>query len=132
VPALRVALSVTFESFALRRFDAAGAPVPIDLGLAEYVLAPKIREELLAGTVMVDDEEGEAFPMTLPSSAPLYLNADNQSGGTSRYWRANLAISAKAGAATTPPQIAPRGSSTVTSMTSRGSFAGTRPTKEAT
>jgi hypothetical protein len=112
--------------------DATGPPVPIDLGLAEYVLAPKIRQALVAGTIMVEDEESVAFPMTLPSSAPLYLNADNQYGGTSWYWRANLAISAKAGAATTPPQIAPRGSSTVTSMTSPGSFAGTKPTKEAT
>ena len=41
-------------------------------------------------------------------------------GGISRYWSAKRAISWKAGAATTPPQIAPRGSSTVTRTTSRG------------
>jgi ATP-dependent Zn protease len=65
--------------------------------------------------------------------APPDLRArDDQAGGTSRYWSANLAISANAGAATTPPQIAPRGSSTATRMTSRGSFAGTKPTNEAT
>src|SRR4029079_16677099 len=56
------------------------------------------------------------------------------SGGTppSRYWRANFAICANAGAATTPPQIAPRGSSTETRITSRGREAGTTPTNEAT
>ena len=53
------------------------------------------------------------------------------SGGTSRYWRSNFAIAAKAGAATTPPKIEPRGSSTLTSTTSRGCEAGTIPTKEA-
>jgi hypothetical protein len=47
------------------------------------------------------------------------------SGGTSRYCSPNFAISANAGAATTPPQIAPRGSSTVTRITSLGSLAGT-------
>jgi hypothetical protein len=54
------------------------------------------------------------------------------SGGISRYWRAKRAISWNAGAATTPPQIAPRGSSTVTRTTSFGALAGTTPTKEAT
>jgi len=41
-------------------------------------------------------------------------------------------MSENAGAATTPPQIAPTGSSIETSTTSRGSFAGTTPTNEAT
>ena len=43
-----------------------------------------------------------------------------------------MAIWAKAGAATTPPQMAPRGSSTVTRITRRGCFAGTKPTNDAT
>ena len=54
------------------------------------------------------------------------------SGATSSSTRLERAISAKAGAATTPPQIARRGSSTETSTTRRGSFAGTTPTKDAT
>ncbi len=54
------------------------------------------------------------------------------SGGTSRYWSANRARSRKIGAATTPPQICPCGSSTITRIASRGLRAGTRPTKEAT
>jgi hypothetical protein len=57
VPALRVALSVTFESFALRRLDAEGPPVHIDLGFADDVLVPKIREEVVAGAITVEDEE---------------------------------------------------------------------------
>ena len=48
----------------------------------------------------------------------------------SRYWRSNLAIWEKAGAATTPPQIAPWGSSTETRITRRGRDAGTIPTKD--
>ena len=54
------------------------------------------------------------------------------SGGISRYCRSNPAISWKAGAATTPPQIDAAGSSTVTRITSRGFFAGTMPTNDAT
>src|SRR4029077_6390878 len=54
------------------------------------------------------------------------------SGGTPRYCRSNFAICAKAGAATTPPKIAERGSSTITSTTSRGFATGTKPTNEAT
>ena len=54
------------------------------------------------------------------------------SGWTSRYCRSNLAICAKAGAATTPPKIDPCGSSTVTSTTRRGFETGTIPTNEAT
>src|SRR5436190_2944491 len=53
------------------------------------------------------------------------------SGGTSRYCRSNFAISWKTGAATIPPKIAPRGSSTVTRITSRGLLAGTNPTNDA-
>ena len=51
------------------------------------------------------------------------------SGGTPpfRYCRSNFAICAKAGAATTPPQIAPFGSSTETRITRRGREAGTTP-----
>ena len=54
------------------------------------------------------------------------------SGSTSRYWRSKRAISLNAGAATTPPQIAPRGESTATRITSRGFVAGTAPTNDAT
>jgi len=54
------------------------------------------------------------------------------SGAISRYWSPKRAIFEKAGAATTPPQIAFRGSSTETRTTSRGSFAGTTPANEAT
>ncbi len=57
---------------------------------------------------------------------------DAASGEISRYWSPNVAMSAKAGAATTPPQIAPFGSSIETSTTSSGFFAGTTPTKDAT
>ena len=57
---------------------------------------------------------------------------EGSSGGISRYCRSNPAICWKAGAATTPPQIDAAGSSTVTSMTSRGFVAGTMPTNEAT
>ena len=53
------------------------------------------------------------------------------SGGTPRYCRSNFAIAANAGAATTPPKIEPRGSSTLTRTTRRGCDAGTIPTKEA-
>ena len=59
------------------------------------------------------------------------LSVFGASGGTSRYCRSNLAIAANAGAATTPPKIEPRGSSTLTSTTSRGCEAGTIPTNEA-
>ena len=54
------------------------------------------------------------------------------SGAISSSTRLFRAISENAGAATTPPQIAPCGSSIETSTTSRGFFAGTTPTKEAT
>src|ERR1041385_6340965 len=54
------------------------------------------------------------------------------SGGTPVYCRSNFAICAKAGAATTPPKIAVRGSSTITSTTNRGFPTGTMPTKDAT
>ena len=54
------------------------------------------------------------------------------SGEISRYRRSKLAICWNAGAATTPPKIAPCGSSTVTSTRSRGRDAGTMPTKDAT
>ena len=50
----------------------------------------------------------------------VYSASNGASGGTSRYWSAKRAIAWKAGAATTPPQIARRGSSTVTSTTSLG------------
>jgi len=42
------------------------------------------------------------------------------------------AICENTGAATTPPQIAPRGSSTETRIASRGREAGTMPMKDAT
>ena len=54
------------------------------------------------------------------------------SGGTSRYWSANFAISENAGAATLPPQITVCGSSTATRITRRGRDAGTKPTNDAT
>ena len=57
---------------------------------------------------------------------------DAASGEISRYWSPNVAMSANAGAATTPPQIAPFGSSIETRTTSCGFFAGTTPTKDAT
>ena len=50
----------------------------------------------------------------------------------SRYCRSKRAIWENAGAATTPPKIAPRGSSTDTRMTRRGREAGTTPMKDAT
>src|SRR5439155_12858139 len=54
------------------------------------------------------------------------------SGGVERYCSVCCMIALNAGAATTPPQIAPRGSSTVTSTTTRGRVAGAKPTNEAT
>jgi site-specific DNA recombinase len=132
VPALRVALAATFAAFSLRRWDDLNEPVPLDLGLAAYALVPTIRLEAIGATVTVEDEEGADYVAAIPDTTTFSPGVHYGDGGTSRYWRANLAISAKAGAATTPPQIAPRGSSTVTSMTSLGSFAGTMPTKDAT
>ena len=54
------------------------------------------------------------------------------SGGTSRYWSEKRARSRKIGAATTPPQICPCGSSTITRIARRGLRAGTSPTNDAT
>ena len=69
-------------------------------------------------------------PASLPA-VPEAAQRRRRSGGTSRYWRSNSAIWAKAGAETTPPKIAFVGSSTVTRITSLGALAGTMPTKVA-
>jgi DNA invertase Pin-like site-specific DNA recombinase len=130
VPALRVALAATFESFTVTPLwtGADVPPVHLDLAIGDYALVPKIRAEAIAGYVTTTGEVAVTIPQ--PKRDSLYLNL--VSGGTSRYCNANLAISAKAGAATAPPQIVPLGSSTVTSTTRRGFPAGTYPTKEAT
>ena len=74
----------------------------------------------------------EALELHCGGTLPRGHGAGAASGATSSSTRLERAISAKAGAATTPPQIAPRGSSIETSTTSRGSFAGTTPTNDAT
>src|SRR4029434_204191 len=53
-----------------------------------------------------------------PLEVPVFVSG--ASGGTSRYWSTNWAIRANAGAATTPPQIAPCGSSPATRIAERG------------
>ena len=67
---------------------------------------------------------GERYRVAEPSGVA--------SGAISSSTRLERAMSENAGAATTPPQIAPRGSSIETRTTRRGSFAGTTPTNEAT
>ena len=73
----------------------------------------------------------EREPRSPSSRGYWFVSVLGASGGTSRYCRSNFAIDANAGAATTPPKIDPRGSSTLTRTISRGCEAGTMPTNEA-
>src|SRR3954469_4979537 len=87
-----------------------------------------------ADTIALGRRPGEPYYGPYGVYAGVAVVVPGASGGTppSRYCISNFAICAKAGAATTPPQIAPRGSSTETRITSRGRDAGTTPTNEAT
>lgn len=119
--ALRAALTSTFESFQLRRLWTDDPPECVHLDLSvgyEHALVPTLRPDAITGYITTSGDGEIQVPMPVPATVHF------ASGGTSRYWSANWAISAKAGAATTPPQIV-LGSSTVTRMTRRGLLAGT-------
>jgi Recombinase len=144
IDSLRAALSTLFEGFSLHRLDEASGLVWPELETGDYFLEPKLRAEVVLRpfTVIPDSdfvradhpdglppEEAERLGITGPLAfelrrASLSPQRDFASGATSRYCRTNWAISAKTGPATTPPQIAPRGSSTVTRTTARGRLAG--------
>jgi hypothetical protein len=80
---------------------------------------------------VADGDARRADPAVPRAKAGAY-GPNETSGGTSRYCNAKRAICENAGAATTPPQIAPCGSSAATRITSRGLVAGTKPTNDAT
>src|SRR6185503_6622202 len=76
--------------------------------------------------------EGDLLRVLQRQGAEAVATRPGASGGAERYCKVCCAISLKAGAATTPPQIAPWGSSTATKTTIRGRVAGAKPTNEAT
>ena len=84
-----------------------------------------------APPALQQDDRGRARDLGWPRRGQGAVSVFGSSGGTPRYCRSNFAIAANAGAATTPPKIEPRGSSTLTRTTRRGCEAGTMPTKEA-
>ena len=98
-------------------------------------LDAEVPDNLARGKGFCDRRElhwGRAEGTNAAAAATASGSVSGTSGGISRYCRSKPAICWNAGAATTPPQIAVAGSSTVTRITSRGFFAGTMPTNEAT